>query len=381
MDAATADTVLLVVVVVARFVVPLFIPAYPLPAVVLCLLLDGADREILVTFTDLDLSRYQGTDKALDIFYLTVAMLAVLRNWTHAAAARTARFLYYLRLLGVAAFELTGWRPFLLLLPNAFEYFFIFYEAVRSRWSPDRLSARSFLVAAGVIWVGVKLPQEYWLHVLRIDITELLKDAVFGVPLSAPWAEAVAARPGALVALLAATVAVALAVWMAARAFVPEPEHRTVLAAGPFPESIDEARERARFLAAHWRVVDLHLVEKIVLVSLVTVVFAQVMPRLDATPVQLTLGVAVIVTFNSFLTLRQARRGRTIGSVFRAFALLGATNVAFGLLADLLLRRLEGGLHLATTLFFLLLLTLVVTLYDRWRPVYDVRFAAGAETR
>jgi len=307
MDAATADSLLLVVVVVARFVVPLFIPAYPLPAVVLCLLLDGADREILVTFADLDLSGYRPTDKALDIFYLTVAMLAVLRNWTHAAAARTARLLYYLRLLGVAAFELTGWRPFLLLLPTAFEYFFIFYEAVRSRWSPDRLSARFYLIGAGVIWVGVKLPQEYWLHVLRLDITELLKDAVFDVPLSAPWAEAVAARPGALLALLAATVAVALAVWAAARAFVPEPEHRTVLAAGPFPESIDEARERALFLATHWRVVDLHLLEKVVLV------------------------------------------------------------------ADVLLQRLQGGLHLATTLFFLLLLTLVVTLYDRWRPVYDVR--------
>ena len=176
MDAATADTLLLVLVVVARFVVPLFIPAYPLPAVVLCLLLDGADREILVTFTDLDLSGYQGTDKALDIFYLTVAMLAVLRNWTHAAAARTARLLYYLRLLGVAAFELTGWRPFLLLLPNAFEYFFIFYEAVRLFWDPRRMSKDVLIGATAFIWIFIKLPQEWWIHVAKLDFTDFVTD-------------------------------------------------------------------------------------------------------------------------------------------------------------------------------------------------------------
>jgi hypothetical protein len=110
-----------------------------------------------------------------------------------------------------------------------------------------------------------------------------------------------------------------------------------------------------------------------VLVSLVTVIFAQVLPDVDATALQLTFGVAVVVTFNSFLTLRQARAGRSIASALEAFAALATANTAFVLVADVLLQRLEGGLHLATTLFFLLLLTLVVTLYDRWRPVYDVR--------
>ena len=111
-------------------------PRFPLPAIIACLVLDGIDQTIFQTFTDLDLSGYQGIDKALDTFYLTVAMLAVLRNWTHPFAARTARVLFYLRLVGVTAFELTGWRPLLLVFPNVFEYFFVLYEAVRSRWSP-----------------------------------------------------------------------------------------------------------------------------------------------------------------------------------------------------------------------------------------------------
>jgi len=365
MDATAADTALLVAVVLARFVAPLFIPAFPLPGILACLLLDAADRELIVVFTDLDLSRYQGIDKALDTFYLTVAMLAVMRNWTHPFAARTARVLFYLRLVGVTAFELTGWRPLLLLFPNVFEYLFVLYEAIRSRWSPERLSRRFFLVSAAVIWL-VKLPQEYFVHVADLDVTDLVGASLEERPVTA----------GVLVLVASSLV---LAVLAAARALLPPPHHPTTLAAGPFPESIDETRERALFLAVHWRVVDVHLAEKIVLVSLVTVIFAQVLPEVDATPLQLTVGVAVLVTFNSFLTIHQARAGRTVASAFWAFAMLAVTNSVFVLVGDVVLQSFEGGLHLVTTTFFLLLLSLVVTLYDRWRPVYDVR-ESTAET-
>jgi hypothetical protein len=34
----------------------------------------------------------------------------------------------------------------------------------------------------------------------------------------------------------------------------------------------------------------------------------------------------------------------------------------------------NSGFTVKTTAFFLLLLTLIVALYDRWRPVFDVRF-------
>ncbi len=212
----------------------------------------------------------------------------------------------------------------------------------------------------------MKLPQEYFVHVAELDVTDLVGAAVEERP----------ATTGVLVLVAASLV---LAVLAAAVRLLPPPQHPTTLAAGPFPESIDEARERASFLAVHWRVVDVHLVEKIVLVSLVTVIFAQVLPEVDATPLQLTVGVAVVVTFNSFLTIRQARAGRTIASAFWAFALLAVANSVFVLVSDIVLQHFEGGLHLVTTMFFLLLLSLVVTLYDRWRPVYDVRESA-AET-
>jgi hypothetical protein len=49
-------------------------------------------------------------------------------------------------------------------------------------------------------------------------------------------------------------------------------------------------------------------------------------------------------------------------------------NVAFVVAATVLLRRSAGDIDVGTTLFFLLQLSLMVTLYDRFKPVYDVRF-------
>ena len=38
----------------------------------------------------------------------------------------------------------------------------------------------------------------------------------------------------------------------------------------------------------------------------------------------------------------------------------------------------SGSLNMANTLFFVLLLTLIVTLFDRYHPVYRFRFGEGA---
>ena len=75
------DWLVFVLVVGARFLLPLLIPFYPLPAIIACLLLDGVDQTIFQVFTNLPLGGYQSYDKALDIYYLTVAYIATLRNW------------------------------------------------------------------------------------------------------------------------------------------------------------------------------------------------------------------------------------------------------------------------------------------------------------
>ena len=130
---------------------------------------------------------YQSFDKALDIYYLSIAYLAAMRNWTSDAAFRIAQFLLYYRLVGVVLFELLEERAILLLFPNTFEYFFILYELVRLRFEPSRFSARFWLLAAAGLWIFVKLPQEYWIHIAKLDFTETVGDYP-------PFAVAVVAR-------------------------------------------------------------------------------------------------------------------------------------------------------------------------------------------
>jgi hypothetical protein len=50
---ATSDQMILGAVIVSRFLLPLAIPRYPLPAVVACMLLDAADYQIFNFFTGL----------------------------------------------------------------------------------------------------------------------------------------------------------------------------------------------------------------------------------------------------------------------------------------------------------------------------------------
>ena len=91
-----------VAVVGARFLLPLTIPRYPLPGIIACLILDGIDQSIFQAF-GYDPPGYQSYDKALDIYYLSIAYLSTMRNWTNLTAFTMSRFLFYYRLVGVVA--------------------------------------------------------------------------------------------------------------------------------------------------------------------------------------------------------------------------------------------------------------------------------------
>ena len=183
-DLAADDTAVVVVVVAARLLVPLLIPRFPL-VIIAALVLDGIDNGVLAQFTDVDLSPdgpYQSWDKALDIYYLAIAYLATMRNWSSDAAFRVSQFLFYYRLVGVMLFELLDSRLMLLIFPNTFEYFFIAYEVIRLRFDPSRVSARFWLLTAAALWVFVKLPQEYWIHIAQRDMTDtIVENPIVGV--------------------------------------------------------------------------------------------------------------------------------------------------------------------------------------------------------
>ena len=349
----SSDTTILVLVVGLRLLVPLLIFRYPLPAILACLVIDGVDQTIFQQFTSLDLTNYQSYDKGLDIYYLSLAYISTFRNWTNRDAFEIGRFLWYYRLVGVVAFELSNdVRALLLIFPNTFEYYFIFYEAVRMFWDPARLSRRFWLYAAGAIWIFIKLPQEWWIHVAQIDTTDLIRDK--------PWVG---------VLMVVGVVAILAVFWFAVRPRLDPHDHPLRLAADPIPESVSTAQARGAIRAAE-RVFATPLLEKIVLVGLVSVIFAEFLPGLSTSHLRLVASLAVVIVVNALIGHAAARAGRFLESALAQFAVLAVINVGLVGLGAALLGR---DLSFWPTLFFILLLTLIVTTYDRYRPVHDVR--------
>jgi hypothetical protein len=357
----SSDELIFLVVVIARFGVPFLIFRYPLPAVVACLIIDAADQTIFQNNTDLDLTGYQGYDKALDVYYLAIAYLSTFRNWRDPYAARVAQFLWYYRLIGVVAFELTQVRALLLIFPNTFEYFFIAYEVVRLAWNPERLSHRQIVGLAAFIWIFIKLPQEWWIHIAKLDFTDFMKEDVFGVPADTSWGDAIAENLWfvALMALLVIGL-VLLVRWVLRTAPPPDWSWNADVNAHPQSTRVDVTPERVRLL--EWDVV-----EKAVLVALIAVIFGNVLPSSDASPIELTLSVSLIVIANAVVSQWLARRGRSWESTARQYGAMLVVNAALVVAYVVLFR--QDDIDGRAALFFLFLLTLIVTLYDRYRPL------------
>jgi hypothetical protein len=372
------DGVIFGAVIAARILVPLAIPKFPLPAMLAALVIDGMDQTIFQTFTSLDLEGYQSYDKALDVYYLSIAYVATLRNWTHHTAVGVSRFLYYYRLVGVVIFEVTQIRAVLLIFPNTFEYFFDFYEGVRSRWDPRKMRTALVVGAAAFIWIFIKLPQEWWIHVAQLDATDLIKTRIFGVSTDTSWLDAIANRPLVIVVLGIVLVVLAVAVrWLFTRR-LPPADHPWTFDADKETQPVDPARvERVRRRLAE-RLFDPELVEKTALITLVAIIFGRMLPGVDATPVQTLFGIFVFIVVNTVITEALVRQGASWTSAIRQFIIMLAINlliVAIGqaIVTSLTDRRLEHALVFAG------LITLIVTLYDRYRPIHVARFASHDE--
>jgi hypothetical protein len=347
-------SVVFVIVVAVRLLLPLLIPRYPLPAILASLVVDAADQTIFQAF-GFDPPGYQGYDKAMDVYYLAIAYLATLRNWTNTGAFEVSRFLYFYRLVGVVAFELSQIRALLLVFPNTFEYFFIAYEGVRSRWNPLRFALRWWIWTAALIWVFVKLPQEWWIHVAQLDVTDFLAENT--------WAWGV---------LAVAAVVLALVLWYAVRPRLRPADWPFTIATEPVPDGINTPAEQAAWRAST-RLFTRVTLEKVVLVGLLSVLFAQILPGIRSTEVQLFIGTTVLVVVNAAIVLVAARRAVTTGSLVVAFALRLAVNSALVLLAEWLLSSAPGDIKVANALFFLFLLSLLTTLHDHYQPVHAYR--------
>jgi hypothetical protein len=371
------DETVFLIVVGARFLVPLLIPRFPLPAILAALVIDAADQTIFQKFTDLDLENYQGYDKALDVYYLTIAYTATMRNWASPLAFQVARFLWYYRLIGVMLFEITDQRWMLLVFANTFEYFFIFYEGVRTTRDPARLGRKGILMAAAGIWIFIKLPQEWWIHIAQLDFTDFMKEDVFGVTSTTSWGDALTNRPAVTALLLAAIVGLVVAAVVLSKRLPPRD--------WPFTVDADVQNEHLGWTALpaagtwHEPIRGWATFEKIALITLVSAIFALMLPSNDASGLQLLMGVSLIVVADSAIALWRGGRELEWSSTFVRFIALSAVNLGLLALYTSIIRVGDGNMDLSVALFFAMLVTLIVVLFDRYRRIRSARQSARGE--
>lgn len=371
----TIDWIVVVLVIGGRLGLPLLIPYFPVPALLSCLILDSIDQSIFQRFPAIPLDGYQSYDKALDVYYLSVAYLSTLRNWTNQGAFRMSQFLYYYRMIGVVLFEITQARAVLFIFPNTFEYFFLFVEAVRLGWNTERMGKWTVILSAAAIWVFIKLPQEWWIHIAQLDMTDFIKESLFGVGKTAGWGEAVANRPWVLVAAIAVFAAIGLVAYLIIRYRAPKFDHGPRIPADPLPPELRgaESYRRVRTETGIW---GWALREKVALTAIVSVIFGLMLSGGAANPPRIIIGAGIFTVANAGVSHWMALRGRSWRRLAGELVTMLIVNLVIVLALEAMDRFLgvrSARTPFVMTLFFSYLLTLVIVLYDRYRTVYKAR--------
>jgi hypothetical protein len=374
------DLLIFGIVLALRLFVPLAIPRFPLPAIVAAMIIDAADQTIFANYTSLNLDWYQGYDKAMDIYYLAIAYIATMRNWTNLHAFGVGRFLWYYRLVGVALFEALQIRALLFIFPNTFEYFFDFIEGVRTRWNPRRLSKRHVIYAAAFIWIFIKLPQEYWIHIAEMDVTNFIRENIFGVPLDTPWGTIVSDNIPVFIGLILVLIGLAFLLRWVFQHKLPAPDWGWTFDADAHRNTdpayqVQQGGSGYKLNEAE-KLFNNGMIEKIALLSLIVGIFGMVLPGIDISNLRLVIGVAIIVVLNTIITEWFARQGMSFDTMMKSFIGVVLANFLIVLVYALIVRRGDGEINSGATLFFVFLISIIITLFDRYRPIYLRRVAA-----
>jgi len=153
---------LAVFVLCLRLGLPLLILRFPLIGTLLCAVVDVADYSFMGTSES-----YQQLDKLLDTYYLSFAAITVLR-WKDGLARKIALGVYAWRVLGVLLVLLADQRWLLMVFPNFFEPFFVFYLLYVYLSKKDVLfTSRWVVITVTAVLLIPKLIQEYILHIYQ----------------------------------------------------------------------------------------------------------------------------------------------------------------------------------------------------------------------
>jgi len=196
-----------------------------------------------------------------------------------------------------------------------------------------------------VLWVCIKLPQEYWIHIAQRDFTDTVADH--------PWV--------GVVSLMGILALVAL-FQLVARPRMPAVDHGWNARAAALPPAY---RERAT--GFDWP----EVAEKTALLGLISIVFAEILPDVETSALEVAIGVFAIVCANTAISLWLVRL---------EFPALLVVDLGLIFALSRFFTAAEN-FPLGTALFFAFLISLLISLYDRYKPVHDARFATAGAAR
>jgi hypothetical protein len=231
------------------------------------------------------------------------------------------------------------------------------------------------ILSAAAIWIFIKLPQEWWIHIAQLDMTDFIKETLFGVAATDSWSTAVANRPWVLILAIVIIAAIAFIAYWIIRKKAPPFDHGPRLKADPLPAELRGA-EPYRKVRAETRIWGWQLREKVALTAIICVIFGLMMTGGEADPLRIIIGVAIFTVINAGVSHVMALRGRSWRLLAGELVTMLIVNLVIMLVLEALDRFLgirEARVPFAMTLFFAYLLTLIIVLYDRYRTVYKAR--------
>ena len=124
---------------------------------------------------------YAQIDKWLDLYYLGLELIIV-RRWSEVLPRRAATALFGWRLIGVIAFEISAYRPLLVVFPNLYENVYLYVLIVR-RWFPSLMprTVPQLIVVLAALAVPKGI-QEWVLHWEQLHPWQWLRET-FVIPL------------------------------------------------------------------------------------------------------------------------------------------------------------------------------------------------------
>lgn len=168
----------MVILIILRIVAPALLFVSPWVGCIVNLFLDMIDG-LVFEKAGFSNARYNRFDKPLDFYWYVWIMIYILANRATIPHVWLFGAFFIIRLIGQIGYSITENHMFYFYFPNIFEAFFWAYVLNDvTGWSDFRKTS-SLLIWLAVV-LAFKIPIEYFLHVAKLSVTNIIFKPIFG---------------------------------------------------------------------------------------------------------------------------------------------------------------------------------------------------------